>query len=163
MTRRFSARDRIKIVGIVAIIFLSVGRSALAQSAAPLGVSAGQRVRVQAPTVFTESRKGDVLAPVGDTLFLKERHVVHSIPVNAITHLEVSRGKNPWARGLLGFLGATAGFVGSLFLGANLLTAIESSGDASPFGYGIAGVGMIAGAFVGARAAPERWEKIRIR
>ena len=147
-----------KRLGIVALVIAASSTSMSAQGATQLGVSAGQRVRVQAATVFPEKQKGVVVAPPVDTLFLKQKNsVVQSVPVNAITMLEVSRGRQRW---LWGFLGATTGFFAGGLLGAQTFDTGE--GDI----YGVlaatagAVIGTISGGIVGAIAAPERWHRV---
>lgn len=139
---------------------LCFAAEASAQSAAPLGVAVGQRVRVEAPSVFPEKRKGSVLSPVADTLFLRDREAILPVPVTGITGLEVSRGRN---RLLWGFLGATAGFFAGGFIGGQSSSAQSGEIDGIIDVVGGVIVGTVSGAVIGAIAAPERWRRIYSR
>ena len=145
---------------VAGFFVLLAASTAAAQTATPIGVSVGQRVRVQAPTIFGDKRKGDVFGPVADTLFLKRREAVEAVPVSAITSLEVSRGRQRW---LWGFLGATAGFFAGGLLGAQTYDTGESDIDGILASIAGAAIGTVSGAIVGAVAAPERWKKIPVR
>lgn len=146
---------------LVGFLVVAAAMRLPAQSAAPLGVSVGQRVRVQAPALFGDKRKGDVFAPVGDTLFLKKKDAsVEPVPVNAISVLEVSRGRQRW---LWGFLGATAGFFAGGLLGVQTYDTGESDIDGILAATAGAAIGTVSGAIIGAIAAPERWKKIPVR
>jgi hypothetical protein len=148
---------------LAAALFVVAGvPSALfAQTSAPIGVSVGQRVRVQAPLVFPGKQKGVVLSPVLDTLFLKEKNaIVRPVPVEAIAVLETSRGRQRW---LWGFLGATTGFFAGGLLGAQTYDTGESDIDGILAATAGAVIGTISGAIVGAIAAPERWRRIPLR
>lgn len=127
---------------------------------APLGVGVDQRVRVTAPTLFTGKAKGSVVSPVADTLFLKERSGVRTIPVSAMTQIDVSHGRN---RLLWGFLGATAGFFAGGLIGGNMYDTGESDIDGILGVIGGAALGTVGGAIVGAIAAPERWKRLPTR
>jgi hypothetical protein len=145
---------------IIALLSIFGALRVSAQTAAPIGVSVGQRVRVQAPPLFEDRRKGDVFAPVIDTLFLKKKDAaVQPIPVSAITSLEVSRGRQRW---LWGFLGATAGFFAGGLLGAQTYDTGESDIDGILASIAGAAIGTVSGAIIGAVAAPERWKKIPV-
>lgn len=130
-----------------------------AQQPAPsqLGVSAGQRVRVQAPTLFNSLRKGKVGPAAGDTLFLIGKNSTEAIPAAAITRLEVSRGRNRW---LWGFAGATTGFFVGGTLGARTGDPGYENIGAVLGAFAGAMAGTISGAIIGAVAAPERWRRV---
>ena len=148
-------------VTVVALALVSASAELNAQTSAPIGVSVGQRVRVEAPAVFQERHKGNVLAPVIDTLFLKEKNSsVQPVPVNAIMTLEVSRGRQRW---LWGFLGATAGFFAGGLLGAQTYQTGESDIDGILAAIAGAAIGTVSGGIIGAVAAPERWRRVYAR
>ncbi len=142
----------------VSATFLLAGTVRSQAISTPLGVGVDQRVRVAAPVVFTGKMTGRVVSPVGDTLFLKQNKVVRPIPVEAITEVEVSRGRN---RLLWSFLGATAGFFVGGVLGGSTHNSTGSDYGALLGVIGGVTVGTIGGAVVGAIAAPERWKRTR--
>ena len=142
-------------VRYLAIVALAAGAAAHAaeESAAP--VSAGQRVRVSAPSLSTGTVVGSVVS-IDDhdiTIRIPRRAEPLALPRTAIIKLEVSDGRRSRA------VGAAAGaLIGAL---AGLAAGSRSTEFTQEIQAGGAAIGALLGAGVGAAIPPaERWRTV---
>ena len=121
---RYSAISRILARLTAALALAAVAApAALAQAegAGPTEVRPGTKVRITAPSMAPDRLTGVVADVRPDTIILapdKTGTGYVTIPVDAVTRLEVSRGK-PGRTAMVG-IGALAGFVGGMAIGLNL-------------------------------------------
>jgi hypothetical protein len=125
-----------------------------------LGVSAGSRVRLTAPSVSERPLVGRVDALTADSLALARGAGARlQIDTRHVEGLAVSAGRNRWGWAIRG--------AGLGFLVGGIVGAQAASGDQADFA-GLVGliagviVGTPLGAGIGAAAAPERWTPVRL-
>jgi hypothetical protein len=136
------------------LVLLPMAAPLVAQQA-ELPIEPGQRVRVEAPTLFEGWRVGAVTRLGVDTLFLRRGAFTGAgsddpIPVAALSRIQVSEyrrshaGKGAWIGALAGFaLGAVVGGV------LDATKAAEWDSPAGAMTAGLAGIGGAAGALIG--------------
>lgn len=121
-------------------------------------ITSGEPVRVTAPSVAAAPIRGAFLSGERDTIRVATAggSLIVGVPFSAVERLEVSRGRDRkrWA-----VIGAGAGGVAGLLLGA--LSASGSSGSLDQSWAPLGGLifGIPVGAVVGAIVAPERWRE----
>jgi len=136
------------------------------QSAPPIEIRSGSRVRLEAPGVVARRTVGNVISRTADTLTIAgfDSPPV-AVPIAGITRLDVSRGDSRVAGALHGIKwGAPIG----LGLGALMVALADDcrtcsnqpSAGAAIADLGIAGAGI--GAIAGAIAQHEQWSPVTL-
>ena len=150
------------------ILLLLVGLCAPrleAQSPAQLpAISAGTRVRVDAPGIVTDHFVGTLLFPASDSLLLaRDDGPPVTIRSAQITSLEVSRGKSRARGAVMGLLvGAPIGVAVGMLFSREPEVVINGSprknqqNDTRDMGMAGAGIGLIIGGAIGR----ERWVRL---
>jgi len=153
----------LRLLSLLAPVTILASATPLAaqQSAPPIEVRAGSRVRLDAPGVVADRIIGTVIARTPDTLTIaNERSSTIAVPVARITHLEVSRGDSRSAGAIHGIKwGAPIGLgVGVLLVALSddckTCNNQPSAGGAIAFA---TGMGAFWGAVGGAIAQHEQW------
>ena len=132
------------------------------QSASPLPVAVGSRIRIQAPTVVPGRIEGTVIQLDGKSLLVGANgRTSVSVPRQAITQLEVSTGRHGHA--LLGMgIGAAIGAGAGAALGST--GCVPAVGCGQSYSGGAAAVGAVAGAAwgagIGALIKTDRWSGV---
>lgn len=141
----------------LAVVLASVIGSTTADGqlyARPLG--SGEHVRITAPELAAAPIRGAFLSAERDTIRVATAggSLILGVPYSAVQRFEVSRGR---ARMRWAMMGAGAGAIAGMLLGAMSASGGSGSLDESwaPLGGLVAGIPI--GAVVGALVAPERW------
>src|SRR3954470_14809139 len=99
------------------------------QSASPIEIRAGSRVRLDAPGIVADRMVATVISRTDDTLTVASPNSPSlAIPVQRITHLELSRGDSRTAGGLHGMKWGVPIGAGFGVLGLFLIDDCESCG-----------------------------------
>ena len=118
----------------------------------------GQRVRVKAPSISRHAFFGSIVRITADTLFVEKKTLrkvrVAAVPIDAVTKLEISRGKRGNAG--KGFVAGSliGGVIGVGFSKMKLFG--EEIGPAPIFVFG--GGGALIGICFGVMTSTDRWE-----
>jgi len=165
--RRPRTRRQIAGVGCFTVIALLTSLFAAPAHAQFKELDPGTRVRLQAPSAVAGKLTGVVIARSGDSLTVSRSNAMPvTLPVSALTSLEVSRGKSHGHGAAKGAL-----WGGGVFAVLGLVLPIEdcpdgtSSDTCSAAGSRTEGVlwaaasGAMAGALVGGIVGAERWER----
>jgi hypothetical protein len=127
----------------------------------------GARIRLSAPGYEIKNRPGTLVRVTPDSLTIDFRRNAEpiTVPLDALTRLDVSRGRRReagfWRGAGIGFL-----ITGAL-VGAAVLSARECGEDCQVplMIYGGSGLvlGTVLGGIIGARKAPDLWEAVPLR
>lgn len=130
-------------------------------------VSPGARVRFRAPSVVSSRTTGTILERTGDSVRVApERGSPFTMPISAITTLDISRGKSRAEGAKVGALWS-AGFY-TLFAIALTDRCVEGTGcqrtrNATAGDVALYAVaGTIPGAIIGAVIRREKWERVSL-
>lgn len=161
---------RLPLLLVVASLLTVAVQPIAAQNAQSLAeLQPGAKIRIEAPGVVARHYVGTVLARNAETITMGSANSLPvTIPIAAVTRLEISRGKSRSAGALRGILwGAPIGLV------AALITPAE--GFNSPYGptsqnewskAELVGAGAIGGALwgagIGALVGRERWDQFQL-
>jgi uncharacterized membrane protein YedE/YeeE len=127
------------------------------------GLDAGARVRVTSPRDDLKKHVGTVMEVRGDSVVVASRDGTRSIALENVTALDVSTGVRTQVRrsALIGFgAGALVGGIAGAVSYAEpdlVFNSAAELGAVSALFFG--GIGMVAGAVVGALQRTDRWER----
>ena len=166
-----------RLLGALTCISLSASASLLhAQDSLPLpGLSPGARVRIDAPGVLAGRLVTTVIARSRDTVTVRarerytrapgeERLASLAVPIDRITHVEVSRGRSRLVGAVVGAVsGAALGLAAATLdnrAPANCVLGCENRPSNSERLRDVGTIGAVAGSVVGLMLARERWRRI---
>jgi len=136
------------------------------QSAPPIEIRAGSRVRLEAPGIVAKHLVGTVISQTRDTLKVANQDVATiAVPVDRITRLEVSRGESRAAGAIHGMKWGVPIGLGTGVLLVALSDDCKTCSRQPSAGEGIGTVtamGAIVGAIAGAIAQHERWAPLAL-
>jgi hypothetical protein len=153
------------------LLIITLVATLLLQIAFPPGISAGEinpgaRVRVKAPSFTHDDVIGTLESVDSDTLRIVRRGRRMSIPIAALTKIEVStrRKRRVGRSAVIGMLcGFTAGLVGGYYAGdddPNQFLSATKEEKATAFGLGGGVLGLAVGVLVGVTKKADIWENI---
>lgn len=148
-----------KRICLPAVLLLAPVTATLAQQRAPL--DPGQRLRITAPGLGMEQQAALLERVRGDTLVVTADSTV-SVPVTAVTRLEVFRGRSghAWTGAVIGAgAGAAVGTVTAVLVCESAWCTVDGGVIMAGLGIGILSGGL-AGAGVGALIKSDRWEDV---
>jgi hypothetical protein len=108
---------------------------------------------------------GNIVSAVRDTLWISAEGRQIAFPFEQVEGLQVSRGRNRFVPGMLGFgAGLVGGGIAGLFIGAQQGESVDAQSFSAlnGAGYGMV-IGAPVGALVGALIGSERWERVAVR
>ena len=143
---------RFSIIPLAILIFTPL-TSTTAQEQPP--VESGARIRVTAPSVFSDRIVGTVVSWESEQLVLDALRGTLTFPIDSIIRLEISRGKKSYVEEGAGIGLLVGGISGYLACGP-AFTCDKRALAAAIF----AVPGALLGAIVGAAASPTIWEEV---
>ena len=138
----------------LAVLALTPLTSTTAQEQSP--VESGARIRVTAPSVFSDRIVGTVVSWESGQLVLDALRGTLTFPIDSIIKLEISRGKKSYVEegALIGLLvGGISGYLGC----GRVIKPCDKRALAAAI---LAVPGVVLGAIVGAAASPTIWEEV---
>ncbi len=138
----------------LAVLALTPLTSTTAQEQSP--VESGARIRVTAPSVFSDRNVGTVVSWESGQLVLDALRGTLTFPIDSIIKLEISRGKKSYVEegALIGLLvGGISGYLGC----GRVIKPCDKRALAAAI---LAVPGVVLGAIVGAGASPTIWEEV---
>ncbi len=145
---------RLTIIPLAILAFTPL-TSTTAQEQSP--VESGERIRVTAPSVFSDRIVGTVVSWGSEQLVLGRPYGgTLTFPIDSIIKLEISRGKKSYVEegALIGLLvGGISGYLGC----GRVIKPCDKRALAAAI---LAVPGVVLGAIVGAAASPTIWEEV---
>jgi len=138
----------------LAVLALTPLTSTTAQEQSP--VESCARIRVTAPSVFSDRIVGTVVSWESGQLVLDALRGTLTFPIDSIIKLEISRGKKSYVEegALIGLLvGGISGYLGC----GRVIKPCDKRALAAAI---LAVPGVVLGAIVGAGASPTIWEEV---
>jgi len=138
----------------LAVLVLTPLTSTTAQEQPP--VESGARIRVTAPSVFSDRIVGTVVSWENEQLVLDALRGTLTFPIDSIIKLEISRGKKSYVEegALIGLLvGGLSGYLGC----GRAIKPCDKRALAAAI---LAVPGVALGAIVGAGVSPTIWEEV---
>ncbi len=145
---------RLSIIPLAVLAFTPL-TSTTAQEQPP--VESGARIRVTAPSVFSDRIVGTVVSWESEQLVLDTLRGTLTFPIDSIVKLEISRGKRSYVAEGAGIGLVVGGISGYLACGP-AFTCDKRALAAAIF----AVPGVVLGAIVGAGVSPTIWEEVPV-
>lgn len=140
---------------LISVLFILLLHATPLQGQAGIGLGLSERDRIRVLTHAGERTAGTLMLVADEWIRLRSvRDLVREVPLTNVERLEVSLGR----RRVLGTLmGAGAGLLGGVLVGAALSSMDRGGGGANMAVIGVPLIAIPAGAVLGAYMAPHRY------